>query len=314
MKKYTYVGVALLIFSLILSGCSNGSSTQDDKTKEKENDTRVVSTTMGDVEIPSDPKRVVIDYFMGDALALDVKPVGTTYIYEGAYFEEELKGIPSINGDDSYGEYSMEKIASLEPDLIITAFQTDYDKLSKIAPTIFVDYTNITTEQRLNLIGKALGKEDKVEAVLEDFNNTVEESKSTLEEAGILNKTISLFETSQKQVFVYGNKQGRGGEVLYDLLGMKGPEKVEEEIINGEQWRSISFEVLDQYSGDYIMIGGWEEDPIETVGNNPVWKNTKAVKNENVIEYNSKAFIYQDIFSTKAQLNEIVNGLIEKSK
>lgn len=308
MKKILTVLLVLVTISLV--GCTGNSG--NNKTGEKA--TKTISTAKGDVEIPTNPKSAVVDYFMGDALALGVKPIGTTYIYKGAYFEDELKGIPSINGDNSYGEYSMEKIAALNPDLIITAFDTDYDKLSKIAPTVFVDYTNMSTEERLNLIGEALGKEDKVDDVLAELDKEVEKSKATLKEAGVLDKTVSLLETSQKAVYVYGDKQGRGGDVLYNLLSMKAPEIVEKEIIGGEQWRSLSFEVLADYIGDYVFIGGWEEDPMKTVGDNPVWKNTEAVKNDNVIEYNSNAFIYQDVYTTKAQLKEIVNSLVEKSK
>ncbi|WP_315168079.1 ABC transporter substrate-binding protein [Metaclostridioides mangenotii] len=308
MKKILTTLLVLVLISLV--GCSPNNKNNNIEGKA----TKTISTAKGDVEIPTNPKKVVVDYFMGDAVALGVKPVGTTYIYKGAYFEDELKGVASINGDNSYGEYSMEKIAALKPDLIITAFDNDFDKLSKIAPTVFVDYTNMSTEERLNLIGEALGKEDKVDVVLADLEKEVEKSKATLKEAEILDKTVSLFETSQKAVYVYGDKQGRGGDILYNLLGMQGPEIVEKEIIGGEQWRSISFEVLADYIGDYVMIGGWEEDPMDTVGNNPVWKNTEAIKNNHVIEYNSNAFIYQDIYSTKSQLKEVVNSLVEKSK
>ncbi|WP_304340522.1 ABC transporter substrate-binding protein [Metaclostridioides mangenotii] len=308
MKKILTTLLVLVLISLV--GCSPNNKNNNIEGKA----TKTITTAKGDVEIPTNPKKVVVDYFMGDAVALGVKPVGTTYIYKGAYFEDELKGVPSINGDNSYGEYSMEKIAALKPDLIITAFDNDFDKLSKIAPTVFVDYTNMSTEERLNLIGEALGKEDKVDVVLADLEKEVEKSKATLKEAGISDKTVSLFETSQKAVYVYGDKQGRGGDILYNLLGMQGPEIVEKEIIGGEQWRSISFEVLADYIGDYVMIGGWEEDPMDTVGNNPVWKNTEAIKNNHVIEYNSNAFIYQDIYSTKSQLKEVVNSLVEKSK
>lgn len=309
MKKIlSMMMIALLSVSLVQCSSTN------ENNKNEVTATKTISTVKGDIEIPKEPKKVVIDYFMGDALALGVKPVGVTHIYDGAFFEDELKDVPSINGDDSYGEYSMEKVASLEPDLIITAFETDYDKLSKIAPTVFVDYTNMTTEERLNFIGEALGKEDKVDELLKDLDKEVEEGKSKLKEAGVLDKTISLFETSQKAVYVYGNKQGRGGDILYDLLGMKAPQVIEDEIINGEQWRSLSFEVLADYMGDYVMIGGWEEDPMNTVGDNPVWKSSEAVKNNNIFEYNSSAYIYQDIYSTKLQLKEIVNSLLELSK
>ena len=126
----------------------------------------------------------------------------------------------------------------------------------------------------------------------------------------INNMIIGVTETYSKELFVYGNKQGRGGEVLYDLLELKAPEVVQKEIINGEQYRSISLEAINEYAGDMIMIGGWQEDPMDLVGNNSVWNSTPAVKNQKVITYDSSAYIYQDILSTKEQLKNITQSIL----
>lgn len=321
MKKLMVFSI-LAVMAMNLVGCGSSTSDSPEVSQTPVADeviategadqiaTKIVTTVKGDIEVPTNPERVVIDYFMGDALALGVMPVGTTYVYEGAFFEDTLEGVPSINGEEAYGEYSMESIVELDPDVIITAFETDYEKLSKIAPTVFVDYTNMTTEERFGLIAEVLGKEDEAKEVLEDLNKQVEVAKGSIEEAGLMDKTISLFETSQKAIYVYGNKQGRGGEILYDLIDLKAPAIIESEIIDGEQWRSLSFEVLGDYVGDYVMIGGWNEDPMDTVGGNPVWENTVAVKDNHVMEYNSNAFIYQDVLSTKLQLEFITNALL----
>ena len=294
------VSSILLLSLFILTGCSS-------TTKEE---TRTIETVKGKIEIPNDPQRVVVDYFVGDVLALGVEPVGTTYVYEGSVFEDELKDVPSINGDDAYGQYSMEAVTKLKPDLIITYSEADYDNLSKIAPTVLVDYLNMTTAQRVTWMADVLNKKEEGKKLLNEFNQEVISYKQQLQDAKISNQTITLMETYSKELFVYGNKQGRGGEVLYDLLELKAPGIVQKEIINGEQYRSISLEAINEYTGDIVMIGGWQEDPMDLVGDNSIWNSTLAVKNKKVITYDSSAYIYQDILSTKEQLKNITQSIL----
>ena len=90
----------------------------------------------------------------------------------------------------------------------------------------------------------------------------------------------------------------------------KEEQLIQKEIINGEQYRSISLEAINEYAGDMIMIGGWQEDPMDLVGNNSVWNSTPAVKNQKVITYDSSAYIYQDILSTKEQLKNITQSIL----
>ncbi len=54
----------------------------------------------------------------------------------------------------------------------------------------------------------------------------METSKKKLEAAGVMDKTFTLIEQDTKQITVFGNKWGRGGEILYDYLGVKAPNVV----------------------------------------------------------------------------------------
>lgn len=311
MKKIIGLCITVLIV-VSLMGCTLTKQEQSESSyKEVEEGIQVISTSKGEVEVPINPQRVIVDYFMGDVISLGIKPVGVTYIHPGAFLEGELSDVASINGEDSYGEYSMETIVRLNPDLIITSTESEYEKLSKIAPTVYIDSLSIDFEDRINLIGKLLGKEKEATNLLEDFYNKAEKNKNKLEELGILDKTITLFETVNKEIYVYGDKQGRGGEILYHILGMKAPSIVQDEIIAGEQYRSLSLEVLDQYIGDIVMITGWMSNSLELVENNTVWLNSKAVKEGHVFLYDSGAYIYSDIYSLSRQMDEITEKLIE---
>ena len=47
-----------------------------------------------------------------------------------------------------------------------------------------------------------------------------------------------------KEVYAYGATYGRGGEILYGELGLKAPELIQKEAIDGAGWTSLSLEVF----------------------------------------------------------------------
>ncbi|MCS4471563.1 hypothetical protein JQ038_01055 [Clostridium botulinum] len=38
-----------------------------------------------------------------------------------------------------------------------------------------------------------------------------------------MDKSFTLLEQGTKEIMVFGNKWGRGGEIFYDYLGLKAP-------------------------------------------------------------------------------------------
>ena len=94
-------------------------------------------------EIEKKPERVVVldTGELDDVLSLGIKPVGMVTT-EGAspvpsYLEDQVKGVETVG---TIQELDLEKIASLEPDLILgSQLRADklYDELDSIAPTVF---------------------------------------------------------------------------------------------------------------------------------------------------------------------------------
>ena len=91
MKKSILAVAALTAILLTACGAANkgaapeaGSKVTEQaagETKEEakaSKDTRVIKMEYGDVEIPANPKRVVVAFFQGDLLALGIHPVGTS--------------------------------------------------------------------------------------------------------------------------------------------------------------------------------------------------------------------------------------------
>lgn len=128
-EEYSYektYWICAVIFMLVLSACGNK---EQAKTAETKQQTKTIETVKGKIDIPANPKRILIDGYLGSAIALDVHPVGaTTQDLKNVHLKDKIKGIEDISD-----ERSAEKALSLKPDLIITAVQDEkiYDVYKK---------------------------------------------------------------------------------------------------------------------------------------------------------------------------------------
>ena len=99
--------------------------------------TRTVDTDKGPVEIPTNLQTIVSDYYLGEFLAVDVKPViASPYALNNPFLAGLCDGIEALNTTSA--ETSLEMIAEKQPDLIVTITEADYDKYAKIAPTVYI--------------------------------------------------------------------------------------------------------------------------------------------------------------------------------
>lgn len=322
-KRNVFI-IALLCFIMLVTACSSGSNgaessatitppkeTSEPSTTpdvELEPATRVISTTKGDIEVPSNPQRVVVLYMLGDVLAFDVKPVGVSGVYSGAAFEEALADVPQL------GEWftpSQEAVLSLDPDLIIVPSEETYEMLKDIAPTVLLSYFDDPLEERIQQVGNVLGKEHIVNEVLSQFYDKVEVSKQKLTDAGLLDKTVTIVEGGKGSMTAVASKDyGRGSQIIYEYLGMKAPEKLQAEIDKATEASGIelSFEVLPEYIGDFVFRSSYEgmADLSESV----VWNSIPAVKEGRLIEISFGLSYYNDIYSLDKQLDFIVDSLL----
>ncbi|OBR63242.1 hypothetical protein A7K91_25160 [Paenibacillus oryzae] len=325
MNKSSIMLALMISLTLLLGACSgvstngaagNSSSTAPaqtaaaiaDPAAQPESATRVIKTVKGDVEVPRNPERVVVLYLLGDVLSLGIVPVGVSSVYEGAAFQDRLSDIQSLG---EWFEPSPEAVLALAPDLIIVPSEETYDMLKDIAPTVYLPYFEMSTEERLSMLGEVLSREGESKALMENFLAKVEESKIKLKEAGILDKTVSIMEGGKGNMAVVDTiNYGRGSQIIYEYLGMKGPEKLQHNIetLEAANAQSISFEVLHEYAGDYIFRSSY--DGMVDLSDHTIWNNIPAVKEGRLIEISFGLSYYNDIYSLDKQLDFIVESLL----
>ena len=104
-------------------------------------------------------------------------------------------------------------------------------------------------------------------------------------------------------------KYGRGGNLVYDMLGLSGPAKLMESFGN-EFSVDLSFEVIHEYLGDFVLLNAGADTLID----NEMWGNLPAVKEGRVIQASSDMFWFNDILSLSAQIDVITNSMLDSVK
>lgn len=293
MKKFLVP--FLLVFVLIISACSNGSTDKDKSAKKS--GTITYESQNGPVKVPADPKRVVVlSSFAGNVMALDVNIVGVD-----AWSKANPRWTDKLKDAEEVTDESLEKIIELNPDLIIGLDNVkNLDKLKEIAPTVVYTYGKVDYLTQHIEIGKLLNKEKEAQAWVDDFKERAAQAGEDIKAKIGADTTVSVIEKFDKQLYVYGNNWGRGTEILYQEMKLKMPKKVEENALKPGYF-AISLEVLPEFMGDYVIFSKFDQTDT-SVETTETYKNIPAVKNQHVYEVNGSEFYFNDPLTLDMQL------------
>jgi iron complex transport system substrate-binding protein len=207
-----------------------------------------------------------------------------------------------------------EHIMALDPDLIFVIMDADYEKLKNIAPTILIPFGKMSTTERLAFIGEVLGTGEKSSELISTFKTRAEDAKAKLaaRRTGVHQRTFTILEMWEPgSIMIMGDRWGRGGDFIYNDLGLPAPEKVRIGIIDAEgvDYLLISEEVMPDYCGDIILVTTGDDGSTGFEGS-PIWESLPAVKNKRVIAVSWNMFYFDDILSLNAQMDTVVEALL----
>ncbi|WP_276355236.1 iron-hydroxamate ABC transporter substrate-binding protein [Cohnella caldifontis] len=304
MKKvWLPLTVALL---MLITACGNGKS--GSKPNGAKSETFTYESQNGPVEVPADPKRVVVlSSFAGNVMALGVNLVGVdSWSKMNPQFESKLKDVAEVSDEN------IEKIIELNPDLIIGLDNVkNVDKLKRIAPTVVYTYGKVDYLTQQIEIGKLLNKEKEARAWVDDFRSRAGKAGDEIRAKIGEDATVSVVESFEKQLYVYGDHWARGTEILYQEMKLKMPEKVKE-MVEKDGYYALSSEVLPEYAGDYLIVCK-NPDADNSFMSTETYKNIPAVKNNRVFEVNAKAFYFNDPLTLEYQLEVLTDKFLGKA-
>ncbi|GGQ03371.1 ABC transporter substrate-binding protein [Streptosporangium pseudovulgare] len=299
-------GVAGAVLALGLAACGSGSSTgtaagpgsdaqapnpQASGTAGAAAFPRTVKHAMGETEIPAQPKRVVaLDQSFVDAvLTLETDVAGyTTYrsIEERLpdYLAPVLGHAGNATSVGTLEQPSLEKIVALKPDLIVSAkvrHEALYDKLSKIAPTVFSETTGAIWKENLRLMGRALGKEDLAEQRITAYQDRAAKIGESIKakEGGMPTVSVARF-AGEPTVRLYV-ENSYSGLVLKDV-GFPRPK--DQPTSADAIMVDVSQENITQLDADHIFVAAYDDPSVEPVRKkfeaNPLWDRLKGAKHD----------------------------------
>lgn len=279
MKALTRAGVVMAAGAL-LAACGSGSA---ETGTGAEAETRQVEHAMGVADVPANPERVVVldTGELDDALALGVKPVGAVRVdvskdYLG-YLEGQTDGIEMVG---SISEPNLEKIASLEPDLILSSTvrsEAIYEQLAKIAPTVLAPDLGDTWKENFRLYAEALNKQDEAEELIADFESDAAELGKQIGPG----KTLGIVRFLPGQIRVYSDLSFHG--TIIEDMGLEVPAPA----VGADTFLEVSPEQVTKADADFLYTSTYG-DPGETdrakILGGPLWKTLPAVRSGEVNE------------------------------
>jgi iron complex transport system substrate-binding protein len=274
--------------ALLLGGCGSGGG------GSSSGETRTVEHALGTSEVPVSPQRIV-DLTGGagvdQLLTLGLVPVGSygdplaetgasEWIDEvewGVDFSAE--DIENVGADTGA---NVEKIATLEPDLIIGwdyAFEGVYDQLSEVAPSVGISPTNGPEwEVGFRKVAEAVGREARFQEWRESYERRIEELRESVGGDPSRYTASVLWNGDDSAIYLYGESSQPGSIVLDAGFSMPP--------ITENFYDQISTEQLPEVDADAIFVMTNRKDIPEdrrdftpTFGENELWQSLDAVKN-----------------------------------
>lgn len=287
MKKL--VGLLLLVVLVIsgtLTGCSNDKNSNN-KTGAEENSSQVADfgettypITLTDsfgsqVTIEKEPQKVIsiapnISELIYKLDASD-KLVGRTDYCD---YPSEVTSVESIG---SMNDPNIEKIVSLEPDLVVTSTHFSEENLKKLQD-LGIDVLELYDENSMDgvytvidTLGKALNRQEAANQTITEMKDTVERVTTAVKD---LEKPTVYYVVGFGE---FGDYTAGGDTFVNNLLTMAGGDNVAADISG---W-NYSLEGLLDKDPDIIILGagaGSKEDFTSANG----YKDLSAVKNDKV--------------------------------
>ncbi|MFI7697555.1 ABC transporter substrate-binding protein [Nonomuraea sp. NPDC049480] len=271
------LAVAAMLPLLTLAACaSSGTSTSS----QEAGPTRAVKHAMGETKVPATPKRVVVlDTDKLDTMvSLGLAPVGAAQAQENqkwpAYLGSALSATKPVG---TLQAPNIEAIIALKPDLILGSKfrqQSFYDKLSKIAPTVFTEKVGVTWKENFLLDAEALGKKDQAQQLLSTYETRAKEVGAKLSKL-----QVSIVRFMPTEIRMYGPESFSG--IVVGDAGIPRPEAQQLADQQDKRFGKLSQENIAQADADAVFYSAYGEAAAKSqaeVTGGPLWKNLAAVK------------------------------------
>lgn len=219
--------------------------------------TRLVTTPIGDVEVPVTPTRIITldEYAAMNLLALGIEPMEVAGSYKSLISQDILieRGVTVLGQDDAF-TLNLEAIAAAKPDLIVvtaeSSFLSQTEALSDIAPTVAIPYP-APWRDVVTATGQIFGKEAEASALISALEAKTAALAVDVEEAppslSILGETFGI---------TFAVSPLAAASALVEEAGFTRPAaQISGEVAVGyEAMIPLSFELIEEHDADIVAV------------------------------------------------------------
>lgn len=220
-----------LALGLTATACSSGDDPAETAETTSAQSTgewpRTVDTADGPVTLEAQPQRIVSTSvtLTGSLLALDAPVIGTgtqppsTVTDDKGLFTQWADIAEERDVEILYqGEPNLETITAAAPDLIVVSTSgadsaiQQVELLSQVAPTLVFDYSDKSWQDLTTQLAVAVGKEERAQELIADFDAEVDEAKAAIAPALAEGNTVNIltYNTPEdSRIFTDESAQGR---------------------------------------------------------------------------------------------------------
>ena len=302
MKRFLGLLLSVVMLTGILAGCA-GTPTENNETSSPDSTTSVTESTIPDnaentafpitytdskgkeITIVSKPERIALTYypFVDNMASIGYYPIAT--LCYDQYISVNTALQPYIAGHEmedlgTWDVINLEKLAAVEPDLILAADETSeqvYDQLTKIAPVVFFDAA----------------------AFASDLESKIAEAKETL--APYSDESAAFMGLRDKGFAMRAHQHLK---FFYDEVGLKVPDNLEAGM--------VTLEGLVELNPDHIFLIDFANNPVadqlKEMEKDSVWNSLTAVKNGNV-HIIDNCIVYPNPISLSYGIDAIVSEM-----
>ncbi len=326
---------AMLVASLVLTGCGNSgeeapkaeenkeaiqtdesSNLEDSKNEEakESSDTVKIKDIHGEVEVKKNPKRVV---------ALDNRTFETLSDFGvkllAAPKDVMAKTSPYVSDDSvenigNHREPNLELLAAADPDFVIVGqrFAKYYDQIKELLPNAtIVDFSYDVSEKSEhsgeNLIngfkestlalGQIFEKEDKAQELVDKLDKSIKEAKEAYDGQSVMSLVVS-----GGDIGYAAPKSGRVWGPLYEVLGLKPSLEIDNSS-SDHKGDDISVEAIAESNPHYLFVLDRDQATSDAETSTPakdVINNSPALQGLDTIKNNRIYYAPDDTYTNES--------------
>lgn len=319
-KRFVSLFLVLIFLLSLLAGCGTGGSKDDEGIvmenitgeensleeveEDKSGEIEVVDMAGRTIKLPKTINKVFATGPTGSIMLYTLNPdkmVGWNYdLREGEkrFILEKYHELPNLGGAGK-NAVNIEEVLKLDPDFLVIMGESVEKSLSDAEelelktgkPTIILDSNLLKLAESYEVLGKALGEEDRAKILAEYCRQTVDEAQALAKSIPDIQR-IGVYYAQGPD----GLETEPSGSWHAEVLDLVGGRNVAEVEVKADMGRSlVSIEQLIQWNPDLII--SWDDERggyYSGIFEDATWQSIKAVEEKEVYEIPNRPFNWFD--------------------